>query len=59
MNWGGWARQIVDLVDFDVERKGHVMPEEFEALVVQEVIDVPFGTREKIIQAKHLMPLRQ
>jgi hypothetical protein len=35
------------------------MPEEFKTPVVQEVIDVPFGTSEKIIKAKDLVPLRQ
>ncbi len=55
----GRARQIVDLVDLDVEREGHVVADELEVRVLQQVQDVALGASEQVVGADHLMPLRQ
>src|SRR5438132_8205607 len=40
MNWRCRARQIIDLIDFDVEWECHVMTDQFEGTVVKQVIEV-------------------
>src|SRR5262249_29220850 len=59
MNGRCWAGQVVDFVDFDVERKRHVMPDQFKLSAVEEVLDVPFGASEKIVEAEHLVAFQQ
>ena len=39
----GRARQVVDLVDFHVQREGHIVPDHLEPGVIQQVGDVVFG----------------
>jgi hypothetical protein len=51
MDRRGGTRQIVDLVDFDIEREGHVMADKFKAMVIEQVIDVAARAGEKIIDA--------
>ena len=40
VNGRGRAGEIVDLVDLDVERKGHVMPQQLKAGMAEQVCDV-------------------
>ena len=37
---GGGTGEIEDLVDFDIERKGHVVANQLEIVVVEQVIDI-------------------
>ena len=30
MDWRGWTREVVDLADFHIEGKRHIMPEKLE-----------------------------
>jgi hypothetical protein len=46
---GGGAGEIVDFVDFDVERKRHVVTYEFEPLVVEQRQDIVARAGEKIV----------
>jgi hypothetical protein len=48
------ASEVVDLICFNVERKRHVVPEEFKAVVANQVFYVPPCPREKIIDADDL-----
>ena len=43
------AGEVVDLVDFDVQRKGDVVADELEAGIVVQMLDVALGAGEKVI----------
>jgi hypothetical protein len=47
----GRASQIVDLIDFDVEGERHVVPDQLEALVPDQMVDVRLGAGEEIVDA--------
>ena len=49
--------EIVDLVDFNVERECDVVTCQFEMLVVQEMLNVLAGAGEKIVRAKDIRAL--
>ena len=51
MNWRGRACQIVDLVDLDIERKRHVMTDQFKMFVVEQVLDILPIAGEEIVDA--------
>ena len=53
------AGQVVDLVHFDVEREGHVVADELEVGVVQQVDDVVLGAGEEVIDAEHVVAVLQ
>lgn len=55
----GRAGQVVDAVHLHVERKCHVVADELEAGVVQQVADVVLATGEEVVQADHLVPVGQ
>ncbi len=55
MDRGGRAREIVDLVDLDVERHRDVVAHEFELGMPEQVLDVALGAREKIVDAKDMV----
>jgi hypothetical protein len=59
VNWRRRAGQVVDLVDLNIEGKGHVVTDYLKIPVAQEVLDIPLRAGKKVIEAKHLMPLRQ
>jgi hypothetical protein len=45
------TREIVDFIDLDVERKGHIVPDQLEALVPDQILDIAPCACEKIIHA--------
>ena len=49
----GGAGEIEDLVDFDVERKRHVVTHQLEIVVVEQVIDIAPRAGEIIVDAQH------
>ena len=49
--------EVVDLVDLDEQRERHVVPDELEARVVVQVIDVALGAGEEVVDAEHLVAL--
>jgi len=51
---GGWAGEIVNLINLDIEREGHVMALHFEARIIHQMTDIFFAAGEKIIDADHL-----
>jgi uncharacterized FlgJ-related protein len=57
MDRGCWASQIVDFVNLQIEWEGDVVANELKARVLVEMLDVPFGTCKKIVDANYLMPL--
>lgn len=55
MNRRGRARQIIDFIDFDEERKGHIVAQELEPLLVGEFGDVAARSRKEIVDAENFM----
>ena len=55
----GRAREIVDFVNLDVEREGHVMTEELKIFVLPEVTHIALRASCEIVDAKHLMSISQ
>ena len=49
--------EVVDLVHLHVERKRHVVPDELEARMVVQVVDVPLVAGEQVVDAEDLVPL--
>ena len=59
MHGRGGAGQIVDLVHFHIQRKGHVMPEKLKARVPPQRLHIAARAGEKVVHAKHFMPFGQ
>jgi hypothetical protein len=57
MDRGGWAGQVIDLVGFDIERKGDVVPNDFKTMVIEHTLDVATRAREIIIHAEDIRAL--
>ena len=55
MNWRGRACQIIYFIDFDEERKGHVVAQELEPLMVDEFGDVAARSRKEIVDAENFV----
>jgi hypothetical protein len=43
------TRQIVNFVDFDIQGKGNVVPQELKARITYQVRDILFGARVKVV----------
>src|ERR1700731_1007293 len=54
MDRRGRAGKIVDLVDLDVERKGHVVSYRLKGMLAEQRLDIAVRPREIIVDAKHL-----
>jgi hypothetical protein len=52
---GGWAREIVDLINLELERVTHIMPDELKTGVPDEVLDVALSAGEKVIEAENFV----
>ena len=50
MNRRSWTGEIVDLVDFDIERVSYVMSQKLEVLVINEVGDISTSPGEKVVE---------
>ena len=46
MNWRSRTREIVNLVNFHIEREGDIVSDHFEVLVIEQVFDI--STRASI-----------
>jgi len=47
--------EVINFVDFDVQRKGYVVPNELEARVVVQMIDVSLRSGEQVVYAQNLV----
>src|ERR1700730_16594492 len=52
VNWRGRASKVGDLVHFDKKRKCHIVAEQFEASVIEQVFDIAAPSRKEIVNAK-------
>jgi len=59
VNGGCRTGQIVDLIDFEIDGKRHIMANELESLVVEQVLDVAPRPGKEIIEADDFGALRQ
>ena len=50
VNWRCRAGKIVDLVDFDIEREGHVVAHQFKALVIEQMLDIAPRAAEEVVE---------
>ena len=48
----GRASEVIDFVDFDIERKGHIVPQELKAGIADQMLDIPLGAGEEIVGAE-------
>ena len=55
VNGGGGAREIVDLIDLDIEREGHVVTHQLETRIAERCSDVVAAAGEEIVDAEHLV----
>jgi hypothetical protein len=53
------TRQIVNLVDLYVERKGNVVTHQFKMRVSQQVDDVLLRSGKEVVYAKNVIALRE
>jgi hypothetical protein len=49
MNWGSWAGEIINLIDFYEQRVRDIMSKKLKLFVVQKVFDIPASSRVKVI----------
>ena len=59
MNRRGRAGEIVNLVDLDIQREGHVVAHDLEIGIVQEMGDVVFRAGEIIVDAENVVAALQ
>jgi len=57
MNRTGGASQVIDPVDFEENGIDNIVPDKLEAVVIQQVLDIPLMAGEKVIQANYLVAL--
>jgi hypothetical protein len=53
VNGRGRTSEIKNLIYLDVERKGHIVPKQFETRMVEKMLDIPTRACEKIIEAQN------
>jgi hypothetical protein len=51
--------EVIDLIDLDVERERHVVPHQFEMLVVEKMLDVLPGAGKKVVGAEDIAAFRE
>jgi hypothetical protein len=51
--------QVVDLIDFNVQRDANIMPDQFKKRIIEKRDDIFLGAGEKIIYAKDIMSFAQ
>ena len=51
VDWRSRARQIVNLIHFQIERERYIVAHEFEALVPDQVFDIAPAPGEQIVEA--------
>ena len=59
MNRRRAAREIVYLIDLDIERKCHIVSNQLKILVVKQMFDIGPAASIKIVDANDIRALRQ
>lgn len=53
----GWAGHVIDLVDFEEDRQGYVVPDQFKIWSAQKVSDILLLSGKEIVEANHIVPV--
>jgi hypothetical protein len=59
MDRRGWAGEIVDFIDLDIEREGDIVPDDFKMSVIKQMLDIATRAGEEIVCADHDGTIRQ
>jgi len=51
------AGQIVNLIDFELERIHHIVAHQLEIRIVEQVRDIALTTSEEVVHTDHFVPL--
>ncbi len=51
------ASQIVNIVNFDIQRESNVMPDHFEILMIEQVFDVALYAGKEIVDTHNDRPI--
>jgi len=57
MNRTGRASQVIDPVDFEENGIDDIVPDKLEAVVIQQVLNIPLMAGEKVVQANYFVAL--
>ena len=55
----GRAGQVVDLIDFDVERERHIVTNQLETMVIEQVIDVAPHSGKEVVDTNDVATVRE
>jgi hypothetical protein len=50
--------EVIDFIDLDVQRKGDVVAQEFEARICMKMLEIALGSREEVIDAEDFVSIR-
>ena len=59
MNRRGGAGEIVDLIDFEQDRLDHIMAQQLETAVIEQVRDVLASPGKEVVEADHFVAFAQ
>jgi hypothetical protein len=59
MHWRSGTSQIVNFINFHVERKSHVMAQQLEMFVIAQMFDIALRAGEKIVNAEDIRVIVQ
>ena len=59
MNWRRGTGEVVDLIDLEQDRLGHVMTNKLELVRVEEVSDILLSSGKKIVEANNFITFGQ
>ena len=55
MDRRGGTGEVINLVDLDIEREGHVMPHQFETWMTYQMFNIMAGSGKEIIRAEYFV----
>ena len=56
---GGGTGEIVYFVALNIERKSHIVADEFKLFIIEQMVDIAFCAGEKIVCTNNFIPLCQ
>ncbi len=59
VNRGCRGRQVIDRVNFDIEREGHIVTHELKTRVGEQMLDIPLRPGEVIVDGDDVVALVQ
>jgi hypothetical protein len=59
VDWRSRASQIVDFIDFEIERKTYVVPDDFEMRIADKIGNITLAACKEVIYAYNLVTTSQ